>query len=57
MRETMQDLAARVTDMVLRLEGPDSPAARALQAAGPASGPSAGPVSLAERIKALQKSS
>jgi hypothetical protein len=57
MRETMQDLAARVTDMVIRLEGPGSPAAKALQAATPASGTVAGPVSLADRIKALQKSS
>lgn len=57
MRETMQDLAARVTDMVIRLEGPGSPAAKALQAATPASGTAADPVSLADRIKALQKSS
>jgi chromosome segregation ATPase len=57
MRETMQDLAARVTDMVIRLEGPGSPAAKALQAATPASGTAAGPISLADRIKALQKSS
>ena len=57
MRETMQDLAAKVTDMVIRLEGPGSPAAKALQAATPASGTAAGPVSLADRIKALQRSS
>lgn len=57
MRETMQNLAARVTDMVLRLEGPDSPAAKALQTAEPPSGSSPGPLSLADRIKALQKSS
>ena len=57
MRETMQDLAARVTDIVIRLEGQGSPAVKALQAATPASGTAAGPVSLADRIKALQKSS
>ena len=57
MRETMQDLAARVTDIVIRLEGQGSPAVKALQAATPASGTAAGPVSLADRIKALQRSS
>ena len=56
MREAMQALAARVVDLVVRLEGPDSPAARALAApsAGAAS-PAALPASLAERVKALQK--
>ena len=52
MREAMQDLAAQVVDLVIRLDGPDSPPARTL-AAAPAQAPDA-PSSLAERVKALQ---
>lgn len=56
MREEMQTLAAQVVDLVIRLEGPHSPAAKALTAtAETAVSPASLPVSLAERVKALQK--
>jgi DNA repair exonuclease SbcCD ATPase subunit len=56
MREEMQKLAAKVVDLVIRLEGPASPAAKALAVAPADAGPAATlPVSLAERVKALQK--
>lgn len=54
MREEMQRLAAQVVDLVIRLEGPDSPAAKALATSDDAAQPGAAPVSLAERVKALQ---
>jgi hypothetical protein len=55
MRDQMQSLAARVVDLVIKLEGSDSPAAKAL-AAGAGGVPSAAlPLSLADRVKALQK--
>jgi hypothetical protein len=56
MREEMQTLAAKVVDLVIRLEGPASPAAKALAAPPVDAGSSVPlPVSLAERVKALQK--
>ena len=56
MREEMQALAAQVVDLVVRLEGPDSPAARALAVpAADAASPAVLPVSLADRVKALRK--
>jgi chromosome segregation ATPase len=53
MREEMQELAAKVVGLVVKLEGPNSPAAQALNAS-PASSSSTGAVSLADRVKALQ---
>jgi chromosome segregation ATPase len=53
MREEMQDLAAKVVGLVVKLEGPNSPAAQAL-ATYAASSSSTGTVSLADRVKALQ---
>ncbi len=53
MREEMQNLAAQVVDLVIRLEGPGSPAVQAL--AGPAAHerPDTAPISLADRVRAL----
>lgn len=56
MREEMQKLAAKVVDLVIRLEGPASPAAKALAVPSAGAAPSSTlPASLAERVKALQK--
>jgi chromosome segregation ATPase len=55
MREKMQSLAAQVVDLVVKLEGPDSPAAKALMAPAGSHPAAVLPVSLAERVKALQK--
>jgi chromosome segregation ATPase len=56
MREEMQKLAAKVVDLVIRLEGPDSPAARAIRPRSAEAESSASfPVSLAERVRTLQK--
>lgn len=56
MREEMQNLAAKVVDLVIRLEGPDSPAARAIRVRGTgAEAPASMPASLAERVRTLQK--
>lgn len=56
LRERINDLAAEVVSLTARLEGPDSPIHKALAAdAGDAGTGAAGGVSLAERIRALQK--
>ena len=55
-REQMKELAAEVVNLTMKLDGPDSPIAKAL--ATPRDGrPGAGDrgVSLADRVKALQK--
>lgn len=56
LREQMNDLAAEVVSLAARLEGPDSPINRTLaddaDAAGAGEGKS--PISLADRIRALQ---
>jgi chromosome segregation ATPase len=57
MREEMQSLAAQVVDLVVRLEGAGSPAAGALAAPTGATPSAASPLSLADRVKALQKQS
>jgi chromosome segregation ATPase len=55
MREEMQILAAQVVDLVIRLEGQQSPAAKALAApTAEVASSSALPVSLAARVRALQ---
>ena len=56
LREQMGDLAARVGDRAIRLDGPGSPIAKALDGA-PAGRPGAdGAASLADRVRALRKS-
>ncbi|WP_137932370.1 coiled-coil domain-containing protein [Mesorhizobium comanense] len=52
LREQMNDLAAEVVHMTAKLEGPDSPIAKALAAPQE---PSNGNRSLADRVRALQK--
>jgi predicted nucleic acid-binding Zn-ribbon protein len=58
LREQMHDLAAEVVNLTARLDGPDSPIAKAL--AAPQDGQPAGEsdgrmMSLADRVRALQK--
>ncbi|BCG86199.1 hypothetical protein MesoLj113c_23090 [Mesorhizobium sp. 113-3-9] len=54
LREQMNELAAEVVHLTAKLEGPDSPIAKAL--AGPQDSPSdGGDLSLADRVRALQK--
>ncbi len=53
LREQMNELAAEVVNLTARLEGPDSPIAKALAASQEAR--PAGAVSLADRVRALQK--
>ncbi|QKC95270.1 hypothetical protein [Mesorhizobium sp. NZP2298] len=54
LREQMNELAAEVVHLTAKLEGPDSPIAKAL--AGPQDGRSdGGDLSLADRVRALQK--
>jgi chromosome segregation ATPase len=55
MREEMQSLAAQVVDLVIKLEGADSPAARALAEPAAPARSTALPLSLADRVRALQK--
>lgn len=54
LREEMNDLAAQVVALTARLDGPDSPIARALAAAEDTRPGSSGR-SLADRVRALQK--
>ncbi|MER9076441.1 hypothetical protein NKH80_27260 [Mesorhizobium sp. M0904] len=54
LREEMNDLAAQVVVLTAKLDGPDSPIARALAAAEDAP-PGSGGRSLADRVRALQK--
>lgn len=54
LREEMNDLAAQVVALTARLDGPDSPIARALAAAEDTR-PGSGGRSLADRVRALQK--
>ncbi|MEO5323266.1 hypothetical protein PV773_08070 [Mesorhizobium sp. CC13] len=58
LREQMHELAAEVVALTARLEGPDSPIEKALSAEGPAdnSGGRTAAISLADRVRALQKS-
>lgn len=55
MREEMQNLAAQVVDLAIKLEGPDSPAAKALVAVPDGGSSAALPLSLADRVKALRQ--
>lgn len=55
LREQMLNLAAEVVAMTASLEGPGSPIDKALAAPGPANAPKGAGVSLADRIRALQK--
>ncbi|MER9237511.1 hypothetical protein [Mesorhizobium sp. M0633] len=54
LREEMNDLAAQVVALTAKLDGPDSPIARAL-AAPEDTRPGSGGRSLADRVRALQK--
>lgn len=54
LRQDMHDLAAEVVTLAIKLDGPDSPIAKAL--GKPAASPSSGRMmSLADRVRALQK--
>ncbi|ODT07683.1 MAG: hypothetical protein ABS58_05870 [Mesorhizobium sp. SCN 65-20] len=57
LREQMHELAAEVVALTARLEGPDSPIARVLSAEVNGHAPAAEPgvISLADRVRALQK--
>lgn len=58
LREQMHELAAEVVNLTARLDGPDSPIAKALAATeeqGPSGESGARMISLAERVRALQK--
>lgn len=55
MREEMQSLAAQMVALVVTLEGEGSPAAKALAASLNEARPVGAAVSLADRVKALQK--
>lgn len=55
LREQMNELAAEVVNLTARLEGPDSPIARALAASQDARPTGDRAVSLADRVRALQK--
>lgn len=57
LREQMSTLAAEVVDLAMRLDGPDSPIAKALDAGQGAKPGPGGVASLADRVRALQKSS
>jgi seryl-tRNA synthetase len=52
LREQMNDLAAEVVNLTAKLEGPDSPIAKALSAPQDVR---SGTTSLADRVRALQK--
>ncbi|RWK63946.1 hypothetical protein [Mesorhizobium sp.] len=52
LREQMSDLAAQVVALTAKLDGPESPIAKALAAPNP---PGSGERSLADRVRALQK--
>ena len=54
LREQMNELAAEVVHLTAKLEGPDSPIARALAAPSDTRSGSVGR-SLADRVRALQK--
>jgi len=54
LREQMNELAAEVVNLTMKLDGPDSPIAKALAADGQ-QGASGRGVSLADRVRALQK--
>lgn len=58
LREQMHELAAEVVALTARLEGPDSPIASVLANAGeaPTNGDAPAVISLADRVRALQKS-
>lgn len=58
LREQMHELAAEVVALTARLEGPDSPIARVLSVEVNGHAPAAEPgvISLADRVRALQKS-
>ncbi|AZO13396.1 hypothetical protein EJ069_01015 [Mesorhizobium sp. M2A.F.Ca.ET.043.05.1.1] len=53
LREQMNELAAEVVNLTMKLEGPDSPIAKALASDGQQNGRG---ISLADRVRALQKS-
>ncbi|NUS21384.1 MAG: hypothetical protein HOQ25_16600 [Mesorhizobium sp.] len=52
LREQMSELAAEVVNLTMKLDGPDSPIAKALASDGPQGGRG---ISLADRVRALQK--
>jgi DNA repair exonuclease SbcCD ATPase subunit len=52
LREQMNELAAEVVNLTMKLDGPDSPIAKALAGEGQQNG---GGISLADRVRALQK--
>ena len=52
LREQMNELAAEVVNLTMKLDGPDSPIAKALASEGQQNGRG---VSLADRVRALQK--
>jgi chromosome segregation ATPase len=52
LREQMNELAAEVVNLTMKLDGPDSPIAKALAGDGQKNG---GGISLADRVRALQK--
>ncbi|RWB68500.1 MAG: hypothetical protein EOQ50_28600 [Mesorhizobium sp.] len=52
LREQMNELAAEVVNLTMKLEGPDSPIAKALASDGQQNGRG---ISLADRVRALQK--
>ena len=52
LREQMNELAAEVVNLTMKLDGPDSPIAKALAGEGQQDGRG---VSLADRVRALQK--
>ncbi|RVD59862.1 hypothetical protein EN828_08010 [Mesorhizobium sp. M2D.F.Ca.ET.185.01.1.1] len=52
LREQMNELAAEVVNLTMKLDGPDSPIAKALASDGPQGGRG---ISLADRVRALQK--
>jgi chromosome segregation ATPase len=54
LREQMNELAAEVVNLTMKLDGPDSPIAKALAADGQQGSGGRG-VSLADRVRALQK--
>ena len=54
LREQMNELAAEVVNLTMKLDGPDSPIAKALAADGQQGAGGRG-VSLADRVRALQK--
>lgn len=54
LREQMNELAAEVVNLTMKLDGPDSPIAKALAADGQQGAAGRG-ISLADRVRALQK--